>query len=340
MQQKDNKISLIRMIATCMIVLCHILQFYNFTAAFWFNIGVQMFLFMSGFLYSKTDFSKINIKSWYTQQFFKILIPFWIIYILVTALNYIIFGLQISRYMIIGNLLGFGSIVGIEKSLSHTWFITYILLSYMITPLLYFIFNKTIKSDKTNIKNLILLSLILFTMYYFRLFSFDAVLLINYCLGYVFSKILSESDSNKIIIGSFLMLSIIVNIIRVLFFYIKIYEPIPDLLNINIVYIESFSHVLLGSSLFIVLYLIFKKTQVKRFKFLDLSDRYSYSVYLVHQVFVFGSLSIFNLKYQFIIKIIIYIGSVLTAAYLLLALNRLVSNALKSKSCYNYSVIK
>lgn len=44
-------ISYSRFIAMVMIVLCHFFQFYNNELAWWFNVGVQIFLIISGFLY-------------------------------------------------------------------------------------------------------------------------------------------------------------------------------------------------------------------------------------------------------------------------------------------------
>ena len=45
----DNAISYIRVIAMFMIILCHFLQYYDNVLAQWFNVGVQIFLVLSGF---------------------------------------------------------------------------------------------------------------------------------------------------------------------------------------------------------------------------------------------------------------------------------------------------
>lgn len=47
----DINISFVRMISTLMIVSCHICQYFGHILAWWLNCGVQVFLFMSGFLY-------------------------------------------------------------------------------------------------------------------------------------------------------------------------------------------------------------------------------------------------------------------------------------------------
>lgn len=43
-QVRDIKISFIRMIAMFSIILCHFFQYYHLELAWWFNVGVQVFL--------------------------------------------------------------------------------------------------------------------------------------------------------------------------------------------------------------------------------------------------------------------------------------------------------
>ena len=54
--KKDAAISLIRLLSLLAIIICHILQGLNLEAAFWLNIGVQVFLFMSGYLYGQKKY--------------------------------------------------------------------------------------------------------------------------------------------------------------------------------------------------------------------------------------------------------------------------------------------
>ena len=68
--ERNNTISWLRMLATLFIIICHVFQYYNMEAAWWFNVGVQMFLCISGFLYgnkritSSVDFVWSNIKKY------------------------------------------------------------------------------------------------------------------------------------------------------------------------------------------------------------------------------------------------------------------------------------
>ena len=73
-KQRDWTISLIRMISTVLIVTCHFMQYLDLELAWWFNVGVQIFFCVSGFLYGKKritspiEFICKNMK--------KILIPY------------------------------------------------------------------------------------------------------------------------------------------------------------------------------------------------------------------------------------------------------------------------
>lgn len=46
---RNEAISFIRLLSLLMIIICHIMQFFNIELAWWFNFGVQIFLCISGF---------------------------------------------------------------------------------------------------------------------------------------------------------------------------------------------------------------------------------------------------------------------------------------------------
>ena len=76
---KNVAISYIRLISMLMIISCHILQGLNLRLAFWINVGVQIFFFVSGFLYGERVV--LNIKDFYIKRTKKILLPTLYIYI-------------------------------------------------------------------------------------------------------------------------------------------------------------------------------------------------------------------------------------------------------------------
>ena len=96
LRNKDYSISCVRFIAMCFIVVCHMMQRDDFASdiygahigwAFWFNIGVQMFLFISGFLYGKKE--SVDTVSFFKRAFPKILVDYYIFVIVMLIAIYI-----------------------------------------------------------------------------------------------------------------------------------------------------------------------------------------------------------------------------------------------------------
>ena len=129
-EKRDYSISFVRLIAMLFIVSCHILQFYDNELAWWFNVGVQMFFFISGYLYSNR---KVNdTVSFLRKRFVKILVPYFIC-VICTCLVGFLFKTgcslkQIAHLLTVSGADGF-------SSLAHLWFVPYILMCYLITPM-------------------------------------------------------------------------------------------------------------------------------------------------------------------------------------------------------------
>lgn len=128
-------------IATILIIVCHAPQ-YGVTMPQWIKtiisnggFGVDIFLFLSGMgMYNSYKFNNIKKKGllyWYLKRYLRIIIP----YILIVAPILFWNPWNIERFFLptIIELSGFGSIVG-HGSL---WFISCILILYLITPLLF-----------------------------------------------------------------------------------------------------------------------------------------------------------------------------------------------------------
>ena len=136
--RQSNSISYIRFVSMIMIILCHFFQFYGNELAWWFNIGVQIFFVISGFLYGNKDIS--DPHRFLKARFKKILIPYYIFLIPLIFVSLIFNSNQINVSLIIKSLFCVGTIAGAE----HLWFVGYILFCYLITPYLY-LFKKKIE---------------------------------------------------------------------------------------------------------------------------------------------------------------------------------------------------
>lgn len=281
-KEQDYGISFIRLFAMFLIITCHILQYYDIVYAWVLNVGVQIFLIVSGYLYGAKKIE--STMSFIKKQFKKILIPYWVFLSLVCITYYIFHPYYLNIKNIILSYLSVDTMLGIE----HLWFIEYILVCYAITPLLNIVRDKYIN----NANNLAIATLV--TMACIEVLCIPLPLKGIYINCFVFGYFLKNSEKictpqtiNKLN-NSIVCIAVIFNITRLMI----------NTATINIsMSINSWSHFLLGAAIFILLhkYAIIRKNN----KALQLSDKYSYHIYLVHQFFIlspFTVLTITNFK--------------------------------------------
>lgn len=143
MMEKNIGLSYCRVVATLFIVVCHIIKYYTaipfsqYMAQF-FNVGVEMFIILSGYLYGGKKIT--DYKKFYLHRYLKICLPvqIWTIVVFICSgrkdvLPYLIHFLNIGglRWINEGLLPPIG--VG---GLGHTWFVTIIILCYLMIPLI------------------------------------------------------------------------------------------------------------------------------------------------------------------------------------------------------------
>ena len=291
-------ISYIRLVATVMIVLCHYLQAYDNKFAYFFNVGVQVFFLISGFLYGgkKIDFS----FDWFKRRVLKIAKPYWVV-VLAVAICYFLFDRSyFSGSELLHALFFSGTINGIE----HLWFIPYILVCYFITPYLQIL------------KNVSFWSILLVIVFYnivsiLTPFHFHASDVTCYIIGFLMAG--CEREDNKNLLKRICYISI----------------PVALMMNIYILYVKmmladfpndelhnclwSYGHSAMGLALFSVMLLAFRNMKENRLT--RYSDRYSYEIYLVHHFFLLSPWAILQLSLPVIFNIILSLLVILLVAY-------------------------
>lgn len=300
--KRDASVSIIRNLSLLAIICCHILQGLNIEAAFWVNLGVQVFLFMSGFLYGQKNIE--NPLQWYIKQFKKIFIPYILVVSAIILIDSRIFEISYTKTTILSNLLGLQGFRDIIPTISHTWFVSYILIYYFLTPLL-----QSFKLEKLNnfqtVIFLIVSFLFLYIFDYFAITAVSSAWVFNYILGYLFAKKYTTKDKKqRNFVITFTILTFIVLIPRIIIQYQLFNIHIPSILINKSTYIQHYSHVLLGSWIFIILYLLLSKYKIKYNRILQFSDKYSYCIYLVHQIFILYHMSILHLTNSLILNIL------------------------------------
>ena len=309
MKSKNYSISVIRLIAMLMIISCHILQGLQNNWAFWVNIGVQIFLFISGYLYSKKDID--NIGDFYKRQIKKIMIPFIIVFVVSLLLEIFILNNTYSIGKIVGCLFGFGAFVGNISILSHTWFVSYILICYMLIP----VFQKIFKSDdfKKNLLYLILIMIFIQALKVFSVVNIEASWVNNYLLGYFYGRCCSKKKNENVFLALIGLAAIVVLPLAIIY-QEGLNVSLPGIINSCSIMIINYGHVLLGTIVFILLYKVLNKFTIKQNIVLSFSDKYSYYIYLVHQIFILNSFAVLFLTDYLVVNIILIFGLSIVSA--------------------------
>lgn len=260
---REDYISFLRFGAMCSIVLCHLLQFYGNALAWWFNVGVQIFLIISGFLYGRKE--EIKAVSFIAKEFKKILLNYYVYLIVSLPFYVLVFHNPFSIKAFLKLLLGVGDVPG----LGHLWFVSTILFCYLITPALSKISGGGVREFACI---LVLFEVVLRYIPYFT-GAWVNCYIIGFCLGK--RKISKESVDKKAVVIVLIMAAII-NGGRCL----------KDSILLN-----NYGHVLLALSIFLIAMLCFPlQLNNKVFKtLLKLSDKYSYDVYLTHHIYILGA---------------------------------------------------
>lgn len=306
-------ISMIRLISLLMIITCHIMQYEDFFLAWWFNVGVQIFLCISGYLYGQAK--KREVREFYKARSIKILLPYYIVVLFFSVIEAMFFRSSFSILRFVGSVFCRKTIAGGE----HLWFVCYILLCYAMLPIL----NEYRDSCVNNAKSLVRFSLISVSIVsiLFGLFSayFDpawmSCYVMGYCLGVNRQKNLIRQSA---VIIAFAAIAILGNGVQIyLSHFLKI--SFEGIYNDLFCIFENYNHAFLGIFLFLLMEQVFKNHQFgeQSKRTLDITDKYSYETYLVHQFFILGPLSLMELTSFFILNIVIIFVGIAVMAWIL-----------------------
>jgi peptidoglycan/LPS O-acetylase OafA/YrhL len=146
--KKNISIQFIRVIAMFMIIFDHILKNVSFPMQSLIvqvaNSGVFIFILISGFLYGNKDVS--DWKTWFFKRLIRICIPLWIFMIIDFIVEAILWNIFNIKYVFIYafNLQG---ILGVNIGGTNLWFLTLIMICYIITPALQWVKKKKISRN-------------------------------------------------------------------------------------------------------------------------------------------------------------------------------------------------
>lgn len=327
----SKAISSIRLLAMLMIIVCHIFQGENMVLAWWFNVGVQIFLFMSGFLYGTKNIEAPSV--WLKRRFKRIALPYYI-FVCCVFLFYLIFARKLlSIGGILVNLLFLSGFSTGMPGIEHLWFLSYILLCYLITPIL----QAADCSDYQNSGAKFFWKLFA-VLAFLQILNYIGVLnlivpdLAAYIIGYYFSRRYlyhasqaagtntKAKSMNNTCMGFFI--ACIVTTLLVLYLEYFYQKGSMDLLYAYKDALFAWNHTLLGISLFLAMYLLFSRLYGRKEvpalnRVINFSDKYSYHIYIVHQIVILGQFSCLKLTSSIVLNLAIIFAYSVFAGVLL-----------------------
>ena len=273
--QEKNAITIVRVLSMLMIITCHILQGYNQPSAFLFNVGVQVFFLLSGFLYGKIEIT--SIASFVKKRFIKVYIPYILVVLCCTAI-YAIFNLtdvsirNVAPYLF--NLQGF--IGDTIEGLNHLWFLSVLMICYFITP----IAQKILRYRSVWFVVLWIIACVVEFGFVTKMQSVAAWVML-YLLGMFWGK-----NENKWINIGLIIISLILSFVMLYFLKME-YLTDPHMVRYSIGL-----HCILALCIVSVLYCSLSKLEICMPIWLQYCNDVSYEVYLIHHIVILGPLSL------------------------------------------------
>ncbi len=299
-----------RCIAMISIVVCHIFQAIGNDLCFYFNVGVPIFLFLSGYLYGKKKIT--DIGRFYTGRAVRILVPYYIMLVIILIVN-ATQGIGVSLKGLLSSVLcqqwyGYSITNG-----GHLWYVTCILFCYLVTPCLQWLNEQT-----KNLSNIVFWGIFVIGICLLQLIQTvdgmtqNVYSLAAYGIGY-FCSARMEGALRKVKKGMWLSLLGIGSCVFVAKYFLERNGfTIPGILYEY--YKCWFGTVFCLNTIYIYIYRNEEKSVPWLLKF---SDRYSYMVYLTHHIFILGALSTMQMTSNFVVNIILAITLTIISAIVL-----------------------
>lgn len=301
---RNTGISLLRVCSMFMIVLCH---YSNYIGLSWLaqflNVGVFVFLLISGWLYSKKEIEKP--AKWLLGRWIKLCIP-----ILIWMCIIIAYGFAVEKdlpsftdvLLFISNLQGVSWIIpffpklnseGVLGGLGNLWFVTVIMICYLILII--------VKRSENKInKNAYILNGVLIFVSFFIL-SFLQINLI-YFICFLIGLVIGKKEEKSIIdLRNYIILTIGMIIAIILRLLAKHF--LDDTFVYNIV-VVGLSHTVIAIWIFLTIRLLDKRISwihtIASSSAIRKIDSMSYYLYITHYYFLINRFGLKELSQSII----------------------------------------
>lgn len=284
---RELELDFVRVISMVMVIFCHMSAEAGMKWGEYFNVGVMIFMFMSGYLSYQT-YQAEYARRWISGRFKRILPEYYIFLILYVIITVMIFDAGYSAKQVFVNLFLLQGLFT-ESSLPnilHLWFVTYIMICYILTP---FAVRLVKKYDRNRLFVLVLvlqiavipLRAVGITIYFSRFVAFFSGLYLA-----MNQKDVCKEVQYKNVIKQMVIPVVLVNAIR---FYLELsglQEKLPRISDMALGLIWQWAHMFLGVFLFHLLWwfghaVLSRINRTGKGMVLGISSR-SYCVYIVH----------------------------------------------------------
>jgi|GEM_PF-4445944 len=294
----DTSLSFVRFVAMLLVIICHIQLYFGSYLAWWFNVGVQMFFFLSGYLAGGKEIS--DGFSYVKKRLLRLLLDYYVC----------VFSCIIIDLILAPEVLSISGIVKLlllqewTEGLGHFWYVPVICFMSIITPLLQRGLNEGEKFIARSrlpqfVAGAFVFGIFLLLFVWIGLFlsdmSFSRTLV--YFLGCVAGRCKDRWKKP----AAFLSISLALVGVPLCMWHER-GEAIRFFADHSVFYQDVFYplvHDALGIALFILLYemenhfgLFRRMERLRKF-----SDRYSYEIYLCHSIWIMAPIALLSGKY-------------------------------------------
>lgn len=263
-------------------------------SAQFFNVGTHVFLLLSGFLFGIQGRRSETSWKWYIKRIKRIYPPYEIM-ICVLFIVHLSTHQEINPAQWAFQFLGLQGWNGVLGA-GHTWFVTSILICYLVTPLVAFVLDRG-NAKLIGVAVIALLLPVVLTVPVFRSVSLLLMPLSSYLLGYVLGR-----KFDKVQIGRrTALLSVVVLVVSAGVRLVGRWLFDGTLLYTNV--IVTYTQITMAFSIFLVFAVVFKNCMPT--KCIQFLDGISFEVYLWHYMFTVGPIRLFGMTGYWVLDCIV-----------------------------------
>lgn len=332
---KNNAVSIARVIGMLMIIACHLFSWVGMTTLGQiFNVGVELFLIISGVLYARKDIGKP--KQFIITRWVKLCVPMYLWVIALLPFEYYAnsFTALLSILVYAFNVQGLEFIflrasLPLLSGAGHLWFLTVIMICYLllipIKRLEYKACWNSRKSIYLSMGVLLVLSIaLIFAGIQIGYFT-------CYFLGYVIGK-----QEGRLKVSKFSLTTIAMIISMGLRIVGKIYMDNTVIYNNGIAVL---THIVLALWLYRLIQLLSEKietafTRISSSKTWKCLEEYSFYIYITHYAFLVGPFNIERVNSNRVLQIVLFVIGTVISAWILKSITSLIVSRVFHKQKY------